>query len=53
MLLKEESLMAVLIYFLQLIQSPIFEFTNYVRQAPQNLWLQGWTLAGLCIISKQ
>lgn len=53
MLLKIESLTAVVIYFLHVIQCYFFAYTYSVKQAPQNLWLQGWTIMGIYIIYRQ
>ena len=53
MLLKEESRTALVIYFLHWMHWSFFLSTSSVKHPPQNLWLQGWTLTGIHIISKQ
>lgn len=52
MLVKDESLWAVVICLRHLMHSDFFDLTRLVRQLPQNLWLQGCTATGMNIISK-
>ncbi len=52
-LVKEVSRTAVDISLRHWMQVSFFFWTSSVRQAPQNLWLHGWILTGMLMISQQ
>ncbi len=51
--MNDESLWAVVIYFLHWAQFYCFDLIKPVKQLPQNLWLHGCTVTGKNIIYKQ